>query len=184
MQKRNIMRRATTPISINYAILNIIAQCSWLVPGIDACALGHDCQHTCVSSGSSYYCTCPPGFVLMQDKKSCFKASVGADDDGSASELLGVMGHKWWWLVSCLFMTIWYSSSLASYSCKDLTPGFLQFFTHDSLQVWTSVRWDMTVSTIVSAVMAPITANAGGALSWMKTRKIVHVRPCSPRLFI
>ncbi|XP_060771591.1 matrilin-3a [Neoarius graeffei] len=61
---------------------------------IDACALGHDCQHTCMSSGSSYYCTCPPGFVLMPDKKSCSKASVGDDDDdGSASLDHCGMGH-------------------------------------------------------------------------------------------
>ncbi|XP_059354285.1 matrilin-3-like isoform X7 [Carassius carassius] len=62
---------------------------------VDACMLGHDCQHTCVSSGSSYYCTCPPGFVLMQDKKSCFKAS-DADGDGSASEFSALDRHKWY----------------------------------------------------------------------------------------
>ncbi|XP_073712453.1 matrilin-3a isoform X1 [Misgurnus anguillicaudatus] len=50
---------------------------------VDACALGHDCQHTCVPNGPSYYCTCPTGFVLMQDRRSCFKASDR--DDGSAS---------------------------------------------------------------------------------------------------
>ncbi|XP_050995194.1 matrilin-3a isoform X2 [Labeo rohita] len=60
---------------------------------VNACALGHDCQHTCVSSGSSYYCTCPPGFVLMQDKKSCFKAS-DADGDGSASLDYCALGHE------------------------------------------------------------------------------------------
>ncbi|XP_051732397.1 matrilin-3a isoform X3 [Ctenopharyngodon idella] len=59
----------------------------------DACALGHDCQHTCVSSGSSYYCSCPPGFVLMQDKRSCFKAS-DADGDGSASLDYCALGHE------------------------------------------------------------------------------------------
>ncbi|XP_051501122.1 matrilin-3a [Myxocyprinus asiaticus] len=59
---------------------------------VDACALGHDCQHTCVTSGSSYYCTCPPGFVLMQDKRSCFKASYN-DGDGSASLDHCALGH-------------------------------------------------------------------------------------------
>ncbi|KAF4071086.1 hypothetical protein AMELA_G00281080 [Ameiurus melas] len=75
----------------------------------DACALGHDCQHTCVSSGSSYYCTCPPGFVLMQDKKSCFKASVGDDDDGSASLDQCEMGHD------CEHICV---SSNGSYHCE------------------------------------------------------------------
>ncbi|KAK3542328.1 hypothetical protein QTP86_022483, partial [Hemibagrus guttatus] len=63
------------------------------IASIDACALGHDCQHTCVSSGSSYYCTCPPGFVLVQDRKSCFKPSVGDDDYGSTSLDQCEMGH-------------------------------------------------------------------------------------------
>ncbi|KAL6486532.1 hypothetical protein MHYP_G00059240 [Metynnis hypsauchen] len=61
---------------------------------MDACALGHNCQHTCVGSGSSYYCTCPPGFVLMEDKRSCFKAT---NDDGDGSAIAGLdhceMGH-------------------------------------------------------------------------------------------
>ncbi|TRZ00495.1 hypothetical protein DNTS_004525 [Danionella cerebrum] len=48
--------------------------------GVDVCQLDHDCQHICVSNGSSYYCSCPDGLILMEDKKSCFKAS----DDGSA----------------------------------------------------------------------------------------------------
>lgn len=59
-----------------------------LVAGLDSCAMGHDCQHTCVSSGSSYYCTCPPEFILMEDKKSCFKASD--DGDGSTSKFFNV----------------------------------------------------------------------------------------------
>ncbi|KAL7888438.1 hypothetical protein AOLI_G00034120 [Acnodon oligacanthus] len=64
---------------------------------VDACALGHNCQHTCVGSGSSYYCTCPPGFVLMEDKRSCFKAT-NDDGDGSAncvshSQLIAGLDH-------------------------------------------------------------------------------------------
>lgn len=45
-----------------------------------------------------------------------------------------------------------------------MTLGYGQCFTHDLLQVWTSVGWGMTVSTFVSAVVAPTTVNAGGAL--------------------
>ncbi|XP_047657944.1 matrilin-3a [Tachysurus fulvidraco] len=82
---------------------------------VDACALGHDCQHTCVSSGSSYYCTCPSGFVLTQDKKSCFKASVGDDgddgddDDGNTSLDQCGMGHD------CQHICV---SSDGSYQCE------------------------------------------------------------------
>ncbi|XP_022518702.1 matrilin-3a isoform X1 [Astyanax mexicanus] len=76
----------------------------------DACALGNDCQHTCVGSGSSYYCTCPPGFVLMEDKRSCFKAND--DDEGgdtSASSDQCAMGHD------CEHICI---STDGSYRCK------------------------------------------------------------------
>uniref|UniRef100_A0A8C1VZP5 Matrilin 3a n=1 Tax=Cyprinus carpio TaxID=7962 RepID=A0A8C1VZP5_CYPCA len=59
---------------------------------VDSCALGHDCQHTCISSDSSYYCSCPPGFVLMQDKKSCQASNT--DGDGSASLDYCALGHE------------------------------------------------------------------------------------------
>ncbi|XP_029899933.1 matrilin-3b isoform X2 [Myripristis murdjan] len=39
--------------------------------GVDACALGHDCQHICVSNGNSYTCKCRVGYVLNADKKTC-----------------------------------------------------------------------------------------------------------------
>ncbi|TSR99427.1 Matrilin-3 [Bagarius yarrelli] len=76
---------------------------------IDVCALGHDCQHACVSNGSSYYCACPPGFVLMQDRKSCFKARVGDDDGGSTSLDQCGMGHD------CEHICV---SSDGSYRCE------------------------------------------------------------------
>ncbi|KAL7871570.1 hypothetical protein SRHO_G00065530 [Serrasalmus rhombeus] len=75
---------------------------------VDACELGHNCQHTCVGSGSSYYCTCPPGFVLMEDKRSCFKAT-NDDGDGSASLDHCGMGHD------CEHICV---SSNGSYNCK------------------------------------------------------------------
>uniref|UniRef100_A0A8C1EJA8 Matrilin 3a n=1 Tax=Cyprinus carpio carpio TaxID=630221 RepID=A0A8C1EJA8_CYPCA len=59
---------------------------------VDSCALGPDCQHTCISSDSSYYCSCPPGFVLMQDKKSCQASNT--DGDGSASLDYCALGHE------------------------------------------------------------------------------------------
>ncbi|KAI4887298.1 hypothetical protein NFI96_029584, partial [Prochilodus magdalenae] len=76
---------------------------------VDACALGHNCQHTCVGSGSSYYCTCPPGFVLMEDKRSCFKASDDDDGDGSGNMDHCAMGHD------CEHICV---SSGGSYRCQ------------------------------------------------------------------
>ncbi|XP_067274129.1 matrilin-3a [Pseudorasbora parva] len=39
--------------------------------GMDACAMGHDCEHICVSSGSSFYCKCRNGYILNEDQKTC-----------------------------------------------------------------------------------------------------------------
>uniref|UniRef100_A0A3P9KZ20 Matrilin 3a n=1 Tax=Oryzias latipes TaxID=8090 RepID=A0A3P9KZ20_ORYLA len=39
--------------------------------GVDPCAMGHDCQHTCVSTNASYHCKCWNGYVLNPDKKTC-----------------------------------------------------------------------------------------------------------------
>ncbi|XP_059354281.1 uncharacterized protein LOC132092176 isoform X3 [Carassius carassius] len=39
--------------------------------GLDACAMGHDCEHICVSSGSSFYCKCRKGYILNEDQKTC-----------------------------------------------------------------------------------------------------------------
>ncbi|XP_039993298.1 matrilin-3-like [Xiphias gladius] len=39
--------------------------------GLDACVLGHDCQHICVSNGNSYNCKCNSGYILNPDQKTC-----------------------------------------------------------------------------------------------------------------
>nr|XP_046229942.1 matrilin-3a isoform X3 [Scatophagus argus] len=39
--------------------------------GLDPCAMGHDCEHTCVNSNASYYCKCRNGYILNADKKTC-----------------------------------------------------------------------------------------------------------------
>lgn len=42
-----------------------------LVPGLDPCAMGHDCEHICVNSNASFYCKCRSGYTLNVDKKTC-----------------------------------------------------------------------------------------------------------------
>ncbi|KAJ3613839.1 hypothetical protein NHX12_020084 [Muraenolepis orangiensis] len=44
--------------------------------GLDACSLGHNCQHTCVNSGNSFFCTCRVGYVLNMDKKTCSRSNA------------------------------------------------------------------------------------------------------------
>ncbi|XP_046872434.1 matrilin-3b isoform X2 [Hypomesus transpacificus] len=46
--------------------------------GVDACSLGHDCQHICINNKTSYYCQCREGYVLNTDKKTCSLAGVDA----------------------------------------------------------------------------------------------------------
>ncbi|KAB5582179.1 hypothetical protein PHYPO_G00184190 [Pangasianodon hypophthalmus] len=48
--------------------------------GIDACALGHDCEHECVNNYNSYYCKCREGYVLNSDKKTCSQAKEARGD--------------------------------------------------------------------------------------------------------
>ncbi|XP_072532840.1 matrilin-3b [Salminus brasiliensis] len=43
--------------------------------GLDACALGHDCEHVCVNNKTSYYCKCRVGYVLNPDRKTCSQAN-------------------------------------------------------------------------------------------------------------
>ncbi|XP_020570565.1 matrilin-3 isoform X4 [Oryzias latipes] len=67
--------------------------------GVDPCAMGHDCQHTCVSTNASYHCKCWNGYVLNPDKKTCSMKRV----DPCA------MGHD------CQHTCV---STNASYHCK------------------------------------------------------------------
>lgn len=76
--------------SISYVTVDVM----WLVPDMDACEIGHNCEHICVSTGNSYHCKCRTGFVLKDDKKTCSLRSAGAytggdqDGDNRASELM------------------------------------------------------------------------------------------------
>ncbi|XP_045568889.1 matrilin-3 isoform X4 [Salmo salar] len=43
--------------------------------GVDACALGHDCDHICVNNNNnSYGCKCREGYTLNADKKTCSRS--------------------------------------------------------------------------------------------------------------
>lgn len=50
----------------------------WIVPDMDACEMGHSCQHICVSSGDSYHCKCRSGFILNDDMQTCSIRGAGA----------------------------------------------------------------------------------------------------------
>ncbi|XP_046692735.1 matrilin-3a isoform X5 [Silurus meridionalis] len=39
--------------------------------GTDPCSMGNDCQHICVSSGSSFYCQCQKNYILNEDQRTC-----------------------------------------------------------------------------------------------------------------
>ncbi|XP_038824809.1 matrilin-3a isoform X4 [Salvelinus namaycush] len=39
--------------------------------GVDPCAMGHDCEHICVSSNASHHCKCRKGYILNLDQKTC-----------------------------------------------------------------------------------------------------------------
>ena len=44
---------------------------SRLVPGLDSCAMGHQCEHICVNSNVSHYCKCRARYFLNPDMKTC-----------------------------------------------------------------------------------------------------------------
>ncbi|OWK57262.1 Hemicentin-1 [Lonchura striata] len=42
-----------------------------LVPDEDECAVGNPCSHTCHNAVGSYYCSCPKGFTISADGRTC-----------------------------------------------------------------------------------------------------------------
>ncbi len=65
-----------------YSIASVTVDVLWLVPDMDACEIGHSCQHICVSSGNSYHCKCPSGFVLNDDMRTCSIRGAGTYGHG------------------------------------------------------------------------------------------------------
>ncbi|XP_078069699.1 uncharacterized protein LOC144494000 [Mustelus asterias] len=56
--------------------------------GVDMCAIGnHDCQQICVSTTTSYYCRCRPGFILNEDKKTCSRENVCATGNHDCEQI-------------------------------------------------------------------------------------------------
>ncbi|XP_041951089.1 matrilin-3a isoform X4 [Alosa sapidissima] len=47
--------------------------------GLDPCTMGHDCEHICLNSISSYYCQCREGYLLNADKKTCSLKQVNVE---------------------------------------------------------------------------------------------------------
>ncbi|XP_043963257.1 matrilin-3a [Gambusia affinis] len=47
--------------------------------GLDPCAMGHDCEHICINSNTSFYCKCQIGYVLNADKKTCSPKQARAE---------------------------------------------------------------------------------------------------------
>ncbi|GCC41297.1 hypothetical protein chiPu_0025348, partial [Chiloscyllium punctatum] len=69
------------------------------------CAAGnHDCEHICVSTATSYYCRCRPGFTLNEDQKTC-----------SREDMCAVGNHD------CEHICV---STATSYHCR-CRPGFI-----------------------------------------------------------
>lgn len=43
-----------------------------LLSDMDECSFSEFlCQHECVNQPGSYFCSCPPGYVLLEDNRSC-----------------------------------------------------------------------------------------------------------------
>ncbi|XP_041711547.1 matrilin-3-like isoform X2 [Coregonus clupeaformis] len=54
--------------------------------GVDACALGHDCDHICVKNNNSYTCKCREGYTLNADKKTCSPGSLQNQNGSGLNE--------------------------------------------------------------------------------------------------
>lgn len=64
-------------------------------PGVDPCALGHECQHICIDTDDSYICRCRAGYVLNPDEKTCTRKNP------DVSNVSGLF----WVLVGCFILT-------------------------------------------------------------------------------
>ncbi|KAM3861057.1 matrilin-3a [Diretmus argenteus] len=75
---RSLQQMASTPLDDHvfyvetYGVIEkLTSKFRETLCGLDPCAMGHDCEHTCVNSNASYYCKCRSGYILNTDQKTC-----------------------------------------------------------------------------------------------------------------
>nr|XP_040016562.1 matrilin-3a isoform X2 [Gasterosteus aculeatus aculeatus] len=75
---RSLQQMASTPLDDHvfyvetYGVIEkLTSKFKETLCGPEPCAMGHDCEHTCVNSNASYYCQCRNGYILNADKKTC-----------------------------------------------------------------------------------------------------------------
>ena len=100
----------------------------------DECLVGNfGCQHRCVNTVGSAFCTCNAGYRLSQNRKSC---------DG---EMLSLYQLKWWWDAAILIVRWWWDVTVLSANEWDGELKILSFFTWwwdtDVLSVQMMVRY-------------------------------------------
>lgn len=46
--------------------------CNLSPPDMDECSFSEFlCQHECVNQPGTYFCSCPAGYILLDDNRSC-----------------------------------------------------------------------------------------------------------------
>lgn len=71
--------------------LIISSRCDLSPPDMDECSLSEFlCQHECVNQPGTYFCSCPPGYILLDDNRSCQGKAVQRGLAGG--------GVRWGWL--------------------------------------------------------------------------------------
>lgn len=66
-------------------------RCNLSPPDMDECSFSEFlCQHECVNQPGTYFCSCPPGYILLDDNRSCQGKAVQKD--------LFEGGVRWGWL--------------------------------------------------------------------------------------
>jgi len=59
-------------VGVNEAhTINILIEYIYVLLDIDECMEYNDCHQICTNTFGSYECSCDPGFVLMDDNRTC-----------------------------------------------------------------------------------------------------------------